>query len=206
MARNVFFSFAYDDVRNFKVNVVRNSWLLNQQNTFVDGSIWETEKSKGVNVIKTLIDNGMNRTSVTAVLIGDDTASRRWVKYELIKSFEKGNGILGVYINRIRGKEQFITSRGNNPLDRLAFHISENGKKIHFYELCERKWQVFSDLPEITNKKSNTIYFEDSFWRGNQFGQTFRFSDVFDTYCWVNDDGHKKFQSWIESAAKFAGR
>jgi hypothetical protein len=46
MARFVFFSFDYSDVGNFRVNVVRNSWLLkNKQETFVDGSIWESAKS-----------------------------------------------------------------------------------------------------------------------------------------------------------------
>lgn len=207
MARNVFFSFAYDDVINFKVNVVRHSWLINNsEGTFTDGSIWEKEKTKGAAAIKELINSGMNKTSVTAVLIGETTANRRWVNYEIVKSFEKGNGILGVNINRIRGKHQIISARGLNPLDRLAFQVSENGKKIRFYELINRKWVVYSDLPEINNKKSNTIYFENSFWNGNDFGKSFRFSDKFDSYCWVMDDGHKKFSSWVEAAAKQARR
>jgi len=127
MARYTFFSFCYDDVKNFKVNVVRNSWLLsNGENTFIDGSIWEKEKSKGDTVIKQLIELGLKKTSVTTVLIGDETADRRWVKYEIIKSFDKGNGILGIHLNRIRGKEQRISARGTNPLDRLGFMISDD--------------------------------------------------------------------------------
>jgi len=207
MARFVFFSFAYDDVKNFKVNVVRHSWLINHnEETFTDGSIWEKEKTKGAVAIMKLIDSGMNKTSVTAVLIGEETANRRWVNYEIVKSFDKGNGILGININRIRGKHQVISARGLNPLDRLAFQISDDGKKIHFYELVNRKWVVYSDLPEINNKKSNTLYFEDSFWRGNDFGKSFRFSEKFDTYCWIMDDGHKNFSSWVEAAAEQAGR
>ena len=47
MARYTFFSFAYDDVKNFKANIVRNSWLLNQSSdAFVDGFIWVKEKVK----------------------------------------------------------------------------------------------------------------------------------------------------------------
>lgn len=206
MARNVFFSFAYADVKNFKVNVVRNSWLLNKSNgTFVDGSIWEKEKAKGDTVIKNLIEEGLNRTSVSAVLIGDETYDRRWVKYEIIKSFERGNGIFGIHINRIRGREQMISSRGLNPLERLSLTISEDGKKITFYELANRKWESFFDLPAINNKKSNSVYFEDG-WFSNDFGKTFRFSDLFDTYCWINDDGHNNFSDWIEKAATQAGR
>jgi len=193
-------------VKNFKVNVVRNSWLLNHSvDTFIDGSIWEKEKSKGPTVIKNLIETGLKKTSVTTVLIGDETAERRWVKYEIVKSFEKGNGILGIHINRIRGKQQAISARGLNPLDRLAFQVSEDGKKIRFYELVNRKWVVFADLPEINNKKSNTLYFEDSFWSGNEFGKSFCFSEKFDTYCWIMDDGHKNFSTWVKDAAEQAG-
>lgn len=206
MPRFSFFSFCYEDVKNFKVNVVRKSWLLkNSEDTFIDGSIWEKEKSKGVSVIKKLIEEGLKKTSATTVLIGDETANRRWVKYEIIKSFEKGNGILGVHINRIRGKDQSISARGLNPLDRLAFQISEDGKKIRFYELVNRKWAVFTDLPEINNKKSNTLYFEDG-WFSNDFGKSFRFSDKFKTYCWVNDNGYNNFSNWVEDAARQAGR
>ena len=206
MPRYTFFSFCYEDVKNFKVNVVRNSWLINHSSdTFIDGSIWEKEKSKGSTVIKNLIENGLKNTSVTTVLIGDETAQRRWVKYEIVKSFEKGNGILGIHINRIRGKNQSISARGLNPLDRLAFQISADGKKIQFYELENRKWIKFSDLPEINNKKSNTLYFEDG-WFSTEFGKTFLFSDKFNTFCWVNDNGHEIFSNWIENAAEQARR
>lgn len=207
MARFVFFSFAYEDVKNFKVNVVRHSWLINKnEETFTDGSIWEKEKTKGAIAIMKLIENGLNKTSVTAILIGEETVNRRWVKYEIIKSFERGNGILGIHINRIRDKYQAISARGQNPLDRLAFQISDDGKKICFYELINRKWVAYADLPEINNKKSNTLYFADSFWNGNDYGKLFRFSEKFDTYCWIMDDGHKNFSSWVEEAAKEARR
>lgn len=207
MARFVFFSFDYSDVGNFRVNVVSNSWLLkNKQETFVDGSIWETAKSKGEAHLKTVIEDGLNRTSVTAVLIGQGTANRRWVNYEIVKSFERGNGILGVHINRIRGKDGYIVSRGANPLDRLGFKVSDEGKKVNFYELVNRKWIEFSDLPKINNKKSNTLYFEDSFWFGNDYGEFYTFSQKFKTYCWDFDEGNKNFIDWVDDAAEEAGR
>ena len=146
----------------------------------------------------------MNKTSVTVVLIGESTANRKWINYEIVKSFERGNGIVGIYINRINGRTG-LTPRGKNPLDRLGFKISEDGNKIHFYELKDRKWIEFADIPKINNKKSNTLYFEDN-WLFNNFGEFFRFSDKFNTYCWVMDEGHRNFSDWIEDAAEQAGR
>lgn len=206
MARFVFFSFAYDDVKNFKANIVRNSWLLkNKEETFVDGSIWENSKTKGDTYLKKLVEDGLKNTSVTTVLIGENTSNRKWVNYEIVKSFDKGNGIFGIHINRIKGRTG-LTKRGQNPLDRLGFKISEEGTKIHFYELTNNKWRPFQLLSEINNKKSNTIYFDDHWWSGNEFGRFFRFSDKFKTFCWDFDEGNKNFGSWIEQSATDAGR
>lgn len=206
MARFVFFSFAYDDVKNFKVNVVRNSWLLkNKEATFVDGSIWEKSKTKGEAFLKDLIETGLKNTSVTAVLIGEDTANRRWVNYEIVKSFDKGNGIFGIHINRIKGRTG-LTARGQNPLDRVGFKVSEEGNKIQFYELSNNKWRPFTYLPEINNKKSNSLYFDNHWWRGNEFGKFFRFSDKFKTVCWDFDNGQQNFYTWIQESAEQAGR
>lgn len=205
--RCTFFSFCYDDVRDFRANVVRNSYVTKYgKDTFIDGSIWEKNNIKSSVKIKELIDNsGIKNTSVTAVLIGDHTADRRWINYEIFKSFEQGNGILGIRINRIKDKSGHITCKGLNPLDRLALHVSDDGKTISFYELKDRKWQPFNDLPTINNKKSNTLFFEDG-WFNSDFGKTFRFSELFQTYCWVNDDGYNNISQWIEEAAEQAGR
>ena len=206
MARFVFFSFSYEDVKNFKVNIIRNSWLLkNREETFVDGSIWEKSKTKGANFLKRLIEQGLNNTSVTVVLIGENTADRKWVNYEIIKSFERGNGILAIHINRLKGKTG-ITKKGLNPLDRLGFQISEDGEKINFFELKNRKWIEYKDLPQINNKKSNTLHFTHHWWRGNKFGNFYKFSDYFETKLWLKDNGNKYFTEWIEESAEQAGR
>lgn len=207
MKRHTFFSFCYDDVRNFRANVVRNCYITNYgKYSFIDGSIWEDAKTDSPAKIKELIDNsGIKNTSVTAVLIGDHTANRRWINYEIIKSFEQGKGILGIYINRIKDKTGHITHKGLNPLDRLALHVSEDGKIIYFYELKDGRWHPFKDLPKINNRKSNTLYFEDGIF-SSDYGMDFRFSELFDTYCWVNDDGYNNISDWIEAAAEQAKR
>src|SRR3954454_15604324 len=99
MARRVFFSFHYErDV--WRASIVRNSWLTKEREAagFWDAGIWEDAKKKGDAAIKTMIDNSLKNTSVTAVLIGKETASRPYVKYEIEQSIGRGNGILGVRI------------------------------------------------------------------------------------------------------------
>ena len=84
MPRRVFFSFHYDrDI--WRANVVRNSRAIAEAieavpraGTFFDASLWEEVKRRGDDAIRRAIDEGLEGTTVTAVLIGRETASRRW--------------------------------------------------------------------------------------------------------------------------------
>jgi hypothetical protein len=103
MARRVFFSFHYqDDI--FRVNIVRKSGVVlgTAAAGFQDASLWEKAKKKGTAAVKRLIDQGLEGTTVTCVLIGQKTASRRYVTYEIGESVKRGNGLLGIHINSIK--------------------------------------------------------------------------------------------------------
>ena len=39
--------------------------------------------------------------SCVIVLIGTETASRKWVQYEIKEAWKRGKGIVGIYINYI---------------------------------------------------------------------------------------------------------
>ena len=103
MARRVFFSFHYqNDI--FRVNVVRKSGVVlgNSAAGFQDASLWEKTKKQGSAAVKKLIDRGLEGTTVTCVLIGQKTANRRYVTYEIEQSVKRGNGLLGIHINGIK--------------------------------------------------------------------------------------------------------
>lgn len=116
MARRVFFSFHYkNDV--WRSNTVRNSGTFEGQAAagFYDASLWESAKAKGDDALRRLINDGLKGTSVTAVLIGAETAQRRWVNYEIDKSLERGNGLLGVYIDQLKDRDGRTARRGAVP-------------------------------------------------------------------------------------------
>ena len=86
--RYVFFSFEYTDVS--RAMVVRNSWVTqgNKAAGFIDAADFEEIKRRGDASIKRWIDEQLESTSVTVVLVGQHTCSSRWVKYEIDKSIE----------------------------------------------------------------------------------------------------------------------
>jgi hypothetical protein len=103
MPRKVFFSFHFDDVT--RANVVRNSDVITRQYQegvrFYDKSLWEEAKKQGPVAIKRMINTGLEGSSVTCVLIGQKTWERPWVRYEILKSIARGNGVLGVEIHDV---------------------------------------------------------------------------------------------------------
>ena len=111
MARRVFFSFKYKtDVS--RAMIVRNSWVTQGKEAagFVDAANFEKIKRHGDAAIKRWIDNQLNGTSVTVVLVGALTCSSRWVKYEIDKSEQTGNGLLGIDISKINDLKSNTTN------------------------------------------------------------------------------------------------
>jgi MTH538 TIR-like domain (DUF1863). len=125
MARRVFFSFQYENDL-WRANVVRNSWVTQDRQAagFWDASLWEEANRFGDVAIRRMIDEGLDNTSITVVLIGAETAGRPWVLYEIQKSYDRGNGLLGVYLNDIRDQYGFTDIMGANPFKRLYIQVS----------------------------------------------------------------------------------
>ena len=191
MAKRVFFSFHYQDVIDFRANVVRNHWLLKPDREsagFFDASIWEEAQKKGDLALKRLINNGLSYTSNTCVLIGSRTFDRRWVAYEIMKSLECNNHIFGVHINSIKGKDGQTKTNGLNPLDYLGYSYSSNGKTLHLHDLIEGKWIEYPDLNGWSVKEVEEIY-------RNKIN---KLSQSYTTYDWVANDGYNNFSSWLK--------
>jgi hypothetical protein len=67
-------------------------------------------------------------------LIGTKTLKRRWVRYELLRSYDRGNKMLGIHINGVRDKNQQTFLLGKNIFDCLGFVISKDGRYLCLYQ------------------------------------------------------------------------
>ena len=136
MSRRVYFSYHYKKDL-WRANVVRNNWLAPNRGCggVWDATLWEEASKKGDNAIKRLIDEELKNTSVTVVLIGESTSSRKWVRYEITESLKRGNAILAVYINGIKDQNGHVSQMGDNPFD--SIFIEQDGKRIYFSQLYQ---------------------------------------------------------------------
>lgn len=131
MARQVFYSFHYDnDV--MRVQQIRNIGSLEDNNP-VSENKWEDIKNQGDDAVKKWIDETMKYRSCLVVLIGTDTASRHWVKYEIKKAWSDGKGVLGIYIHNIKCPRNGKTTKGKNPFEQFSF---EDGSSLSSVVKC----------------------------------------------------------------------
>lgn len=109
--------------------VVRNSWVTQGREAagFVDAAEFESIKRQGDNAVRRWIDKQLNGTSVTVVLVGSQTCSSKWVKYEIEKSIEIGNGLLGVDVSKIKDLKGNTSDRcGRMIPSRYPFYLWNN--------------------------------------------------------------------------------
>ncbi len=193
MAKRVFFSFHYDDVKTFRANVVRNHGVTKptlEEAGFFDSSIWEDAKRHGELSVKQLINDNLNNTSVTCALIGTHTWSRRWVRYELLKSYDRGNLLFGIHINGVPDKNKQVFTKGNNPFAYLGFFIDVNGR-LTYFEHNGTAWVEYKDL----SPKNTTA--------GRQYwGKGYTLASWVPCYDWVAEGGYDNFPAWGKTHAK----
>lgn len=126
MTRRTFFSFKYKDVS--RAMIVRNSWVTQGKEAagFIDAADFEEVKRKGDTAIKNWIDSQLKGTSVTVVLVGEKTCNSRWVKYEIEKSIEIGNGLLGIDVSKIKDLQGNTSGRCGKIPNGYNFYLWNN--------------------------------------------------------------------------------
>src|SRR5579859_5170838 len=86
-----------------KTKLVNNE---GQKGPFIYKSLWLEAEAKGVQELKDLIEKSLIGTSISVLLVGSETSPRKWLKYEVVKSFTEGKAVLIIYLNRIRTKNK----------------------------------------------------------------------------------------------------
>ena len=115
MARRAFYSFHYKK-DNWRVAQVRNMGVVDGNIPATDND-WEAIKKGGAKAIQKWIDDQLKGKSVAIILIGQNTAGRKWINYEIKKAWEDGKGVMGIYIHNLEDSDGNQSAKGKNPFD-----------------------------------------------------------------------------------------
>jgi len=213
--RKVFFSFNFDDI--MRVNNVRNAWKIthpdsSSNRSFYDSSLWETKKVTDPVRIKQLIRLGVLGTSTVCILAGSTTWSRRWVRYEIARALIDGRGLLTVHLNSLNHHQtKGPDPRGRNPLVHMGIaKIRSHNRMLPEYFIYEKnfvadghggvveQWSRYSGYSDALSKPA---------WLSDPgVNEVMPLSVDTSEYDYAEGHGHRNIGSWIDLAAKQAGR
>jgi hypothetical protein len=132
MARKVFFSFHYKP-DNWRAAQVRNIGVVEGNKPASDND-WESITQGGDSAIKKWIAEQMDGRSCTVVLVGTNTANRKWINYEIVKSWDDGKGVVGIHIHGLKNAEGKVSSKGENPFTYIGY--GNTGRKLSSIVKC----------------------------------------------------------------------
>jgi hypothetical protein len=184
----VYFSHDLDEPR---AEVVRRHWLSRPDREdagFFDALTWGDATMAGPATIRRLLAGALENTSVTCVLIGPETAGRRWVRYEIVESIQRRNLLIGVHISAIPDHARRAVARGKNPFEELAIAVADDGQSVRVLHYREHAWMIYQDnhgwklaRPAAEHRR----------------GKRYQLSSLYSVYDWVADNGPANFEQWI---------
>lgn len=150
MARRAFYSFHYKPDCH-RASQVRNMGVIEGNKPASDND-WESITKKGDQAVEDWIDGQLDGKSCTIVLIGANTAGRKWINYEIKKSWNSRKGVLGIYIHRLKNLDGQQATKGDNPFE--TFTVCEGKKKLSSV--------VKTYLPPFTDSKEVYAYIKEN--------------------------------------------
>lgn len=86
----------------------------------VDDNSWEQVKKKGADGIRDWIHTQMSSCDVVVVLVGEETASRYWVDYEVRRAWDTYKPIFGIRIHGLKNFQGQTSTAGKNPFEAVT--------------------------------------------------------------------------------------
>jgi len=132
MARRVFYSFHYKP-DCWRAGTVRNIGTVEGNKPASDND-WESVTKGGDDAIKRWITNQMQGKTCAVILVGANTANRKWINHEIVKAWDEGLGVVGIYIHGLKNSDGQTSAMGNNPFDYIGY--GSTGKKLSSIVKC----------------------------------------------------------------------
>lgn len=122
MSRSSFVSFHYQNDYWRVQQILRMGAIAGQE--ILPAQNWEAVKKRGDAAVHQWIDKEMARKAAVVVLIGSETASRKFVKYEIRKAWDTRKPLLGIRIHGLLDSNQRPSTAGTNPFSLFGFSDS----------------------------------------------------------------------------------
>ena len=120
MTRRAFYSFHYQP-DNWRAAQVRSMGVIDGNKPASDND-WEEVEAGGDDAIQEWIDEQLKGKTVAIILVGENTAGRKWINYEIKKAWKDKKGVLGVYIHNLKDSDGNQAEKGSNPFSKFTIN------------------------------------------------------------------------------------
>lgn len=151
----VYYSFHYDRDVN-RVQMIRNIGSVEGQ-PLLNSQAWENVRRRGAAAIADWIEEQMSYKSAVIVLIGQETANRPWVQYEIQHAWDIKKPMLGI---RIHGLSSFgeTDSPGPDPFTQIDGCGGRNPGFDIFDPTVKDLWGCINSKATFNKLRDNLSY------------------------------------------------
>ncbi len=143
--RKVFLSYHHerDHWRAYKI---RKMFEMDTSLTFSEDE-WEEVENKADAEIEEWVDSQIEASDCVVVLIGEETAKRKWINYTIKQAYEMDKAIVGVYVHKLIDDKGNPDERGENPFNYLDINSVKFSRfvKTHDSEFVMSRY-VYHDI------------------------------------------------------------
>lgn len=100
----------------WRVQQVRNMGRFETQ-PLLDREAWEQVQRGGDKAINAWMDDNMRGKECLIVLVGAQTADRKWVRYEIERAWSTGLGVLAIHVHNLKDRDGRYSKKGASPFD-----------------------------------------------------------------------------------------
>ena len=107
-----------------------------------------------------------------------------------MKSSRKGNVLLSVHINFIKGRDQQTKARGPNPLRHLGVTFSDSGSTATLWETDNGNLKEYADIDGAASYQTGGV--QPQYW-----GKSVNLAQWYREYDWVANNDYHNFSTWV---------
>lgn len=130
-ARKVLLCYQPND--SFRASKIRNMKNFEQPIIFSEED-WKASDNQSDLEIQEWIDQQLEQSDCLVVLIGEETAKKKWINYSIKQAYALNKGIVGIFVHRLLDEEGDPSERGEDPFHYVDLNSIKFSRFVQRFE------------------------------------------------------------------------
>ena len=123
----------YQPKDSFRASKIRNMKNFEQPIVFAEED-WSTIANQSETEIQNWIDQQLKQSDCLVVLIGEETAKKKWINYSIKRAYELNKGVVGIFVHRLLDEAGDPSERGEDPFHYVDLNSIKFSRFVQRFE------------------------------------------------------------------------